>query len=93
MNWCTIFFEQIESSNSEHGYLEKQLDSLEAASQPKADEIKRLKELKKIISSEEKEIDKLTQGSKKLKEKVGMFDCWNKDVEICKKFSFINLFP
>lgn len=75
MNWCPIFVEQIESLNSEHGYLEKQLDSLEAASQPKADEVKRLKELKTIISSEEKQIDTLTQGSKNLKEKVGIFDC------------------
>ncbi|KAL5741248.1 hypothetical protein ACOSP7_027980 [Xanthoceras sorbifolium] len=61
---------EIESLNSEHGYLEKQLDSLEAASQPKRDEIGRLEELKKIITAEEKEIDQLVQGSKKLKEKA-----------------------
>ncbi|XP_015583967.1 structural maintenance of chromosomes protein 4 [Ricinus communis] len=61
---------EIDSLNSEHSYLEKQLGSLEAASQPKKDELDRLKELKKIISSEEMEIDRLTQGSKKLKEKA-----------------------
>lgn len=62
---------QVDSLNSEYKYLEKQLDSLEAASRPKKDEIDRLEELKKIISTEEKEIDRLIQGSKKLKEKVG----------------------
>lgn len=56
--------------NSEHNYLEKQLGSLEAASRPRNDELDRLEELKKIISSEEKEVDRLVQGSKKLKEKV-----------------------
>ncbi|KAK0583746.1 hypothetical protein LWI29_002474 [Acer saccharum] len=61
---------EIESLNSEHGYLEKQLDSLEAASQPKRDEIDRLEELKKIISTEEKEIEQLIQGSKQLKAKA-----------------------
>lgn len=63
-------FFQIESLNSEHSYLEKQLASLEAASQPKTDEIDRLKDLKKIISKEEKEIEKLEKGSKQLKDKV-----------------------
>ena len=63
-------FQQIDSLNSQHSYIEKQLDSLEAASQPRKDELDRLEELKKIISIEEKEIDKLIQGSKKLKEKV-----------------------
>lgn len=37
---------------------------------PRKDEVDRLKELKKIISAEEKELDHLTQGSKQLKEKV-----------------------
>ncbi|KAK3212684.1 hypothetical protein Dsin_017390 [Dipteronia sinensis] len=64
---------EIESLNSEHGYLEKQLDSLEAASQPKRDEINRLEELKKIISAEEKEIEQLIQGSKQLKAKAVEF--------------------
>ncbi|GMI99234.1 ARABIDOPSIS THALIANA STRUCTURAL MAINTENANCE OF CHROMOSOME 4 [Hibiscus trionum] len=61
---------EVDSLNSEYKYLEKQLDSLEAASRPKQDEINRLEELKKIISTEEKEIDRLIQGSKKLKEKA-----------------------
>ncbi|KAL4652692.1 hypothetical protein ACB092_01G249600 [Castanea dentata] len=61
---------EIDSLNSQHSYIEKQLDSLEAASQPRKDELDRLEELKKIISTEEKEIDKLIQGSKKLKEKA-----------------------
>ncbi|CAB4275028.1 unnamed protein product [Prunus armeniaca] len=61
---------EIDSLNSQHGYLEKQIGSLEAASQPKKDELDRLAELKNIISLEEKEMDKLTQGSKQLKEKA-----------------------
>lgn len=64
------FFQQIDSLNSEHSYLEKQLDSLEVASQPGKDELDRLEDLKKIISEEETEIDKLIEGSKELKEKV-----------------------
>lgn len=62
--------QQIESLNEQHNYLEKQLDSLKAASQPRKDEVGRLKDLKKIIAAEEKEIDRLMQGSKQLKEKV-----------------------
>lgn len=65
-----LCFEQIESFTSQHSYLEKQHDSLKAASQPKKNELDRLEELKNIISAEEKEIDKIVQGSKKLKEKV-----------------------
>lgn len=61
---------QIESLNSQHCYLEKQLGSLKAASQPRKDEVDRLEELQKFISVEEKEIDRLTQGSKELKKKV-----------------------
>lgn len=64
------FFQQIDSLNSEHSYLEKQLDSLKVASQPGKDELDRLEDLKKIISEEETEIDKLIEGSKELKEKV-----------------------
>ncbi|OWM64577.1 hypothetical protein CDL15_Pgr020544 [Punica granatum] len=59
---------EIESLHSQHSYLEKQLGSLEAASRPKKDELARLEELKKVIAAEEKEIDTLIQGSKKLKE-------------------------
>ncbi|KAJ4707448.1 Structural maintenance of chromosomes protein [Melia azedarach] len=61
---------EIESLNSQHSYLEKQLYSLEIASQPKKDELDRLEELKRIVSAEEKEIDKLINGSKDLKEKA-----------------------
>lgn len=62
---------QVDSLNSQHIYIEKQLDSLEAASKPQEDELDRLKELKKIIIAEEREINRLTEGSKQLKEKVG----------------------
>ncbi|KAF4390757.1 hypothetical protein G4B88_015647 [Cannabis sativa] len=61
---------EIDSLNTQHNYLEKQRDSLEAASQPRKAELNRLQELKKLISAEEKEIDKLTKGSKQLKEKA-----------------------
>ena len=64
-------FVQIDSLNTQHSYLEKQHDSLEAASQPKEEELNRLEELKNIISAEEKEINKLIKGSKKLKDKGG----------------------
>ena len=61
--------------NLQHSYLEKQHDSLKDASQPKKEELKQLDELKKIISGEEKKIDKLIEGSKQLKEKVS--NKWN----------------
>lgn len=61
---------QIDSLTSQHAYLEKQLDSLKAASEPKKDELDTLEKLAKIITKEEKEIARLTQGSKNLKEKV-----------------------
>ncbi|KAH9676513.1 Structural maintenance of chromosomes protein 4 [Citrus sinensis] len=48
----------------------KELDSLKAASEPRKDEIDRLEELQKIISAEEKEIEKIVNGSKDLKEKA-----------------------
>lgn len=64
---------QIDSLKLLLGDLEKQLNSLKAASQPPKAELDRLKELENIISAEEKEIDKLTQGSKQLKEKVSLF--------------------
>lgn len=65
-----LCLQQIESLNEQHAYLEKQLSSLKAASQPRKDELDKLKNLTKIISAEEKEIDRLLQGSKQLKEKV-----------------------
>ncbi|AET03555.2 putative structural maintenance of chromosomes protein [Medicago truncatula] len=61
---------EVDSLNSQHSYIEKQLGSLEVASNPQENELDRLKELMKIISAEEREINRLTDGSKKLKEKV-----------------------
>ncbi|KAK4772858.1 hypothetical protein SAY87_027877 [Trapa incisa] len=58
---------EIESLHSQHSYLEKQLSSLEAASQPKKDELDRLVVLKKVITVEEREINRLIQESKQLK--------------------------
>lgn len=55
---------------SQHAYLEKQLDSLKAASEPKKDELDSLGKLSKIIAEEEKEIARLIQGSKHFKENV-----------------------
>lgn len=63
-------FIQIESLHSQHSYLEKQLGSLEAASRPKKDELNRLEVLREVIAAEEKEIDRLIQESKQLKEMV-----------------------
>ena len=39
--------------NEQYVYNETRLDSLKAASQPKADEVRRMKELDAIISSEQ----------------------------------------
>ncbi|KAI9120379.1 hypothetical protein K1719_007412 [Acacia pycnantha] len=61
---------EVDSLHSQHSYIEKQLASLEAASQPKRDELNRLEQLKKIISTEELEINKLIDGSKQLKEEA-----------------------
>ncbi|CAI8608890.1 unnamed protein product [Vicia faba] len=62
--------QELESLQVQRVDIEKQLGSLEVASVPQKDELDRLKELQKIISAEEKEIGRLTSGSKKLKEKV-----------------------
>lgn len=62
---------QIDSLHSAHSDLEKDLDSLKAASKPGKEELDRLEELKKIMHYEEKEIDRIMSGSKKLKEMVG----------------------
>ncbi|XXG57520.1 hypothetical protein AAC387_Pa03g4653 [Persea americana] len=61
---------EIESLNAQYGYIEKQLESLKAASQPSRDELDRLEELDNVVSLEEKELEKLARGSKKLKEKA-----------------------
>ncbi|KAG2619208.1 hypothetical protein PVAP13_3NG140858 [Panicum virgatum] len=57
---------EVESMNAQYIYNEKRLDSLKAASQPKADEVRRMKELDAIISSEQVELNRLTKCSKKL---------------------------
>ncbi|KAK4271995.1 hypothetical protein QN277_020606 [Acacia crassicarpa] len=61
---------EVDSLNSQHSYIEKQLASLEAASQPKKDELDRMEQLKKIISTEELDINRLIDGSKQLKEEA-----------------------
>ena len=55
----------------QYGYIEKQLQSLKVASQPSRDELDSLEELDNVVSLEEKELERLARGSKKLKEKVG----------------------
>lgn len=62
---------QIDGMHSEYSGLEKELDSLKAASKPGKDELDRLEELRKIIHDEEKEIGRIMSGSEKLKEMVG----------------------
>ncbi|GJZ80933.1 structural maintenance of chromosomes protein 4, partial [Tanacetum coccineum] len=54
---------EIEELNSQHENLAKQLDSLKAEAEPSNDDLRRLEELKNIISEEEKNINKLTQDS------------------------------
>ncbi|CBI22208.3 unnamed protein product, partial [Vitis vinifera] len=66
----TKILKEIDSLKSQHSYLEKQLDSLKAASKPRKDELNRLEELNKTISAEEKEIERLIEGSKQLKDKA-----------------------
>ncbi|KAJ4832959.1 Structural maintenance of chromosomes protein 4 [Turnera subulata] len=61
---------EIDSLRTERSYIEKQLGSLKAASHPSKDELDRLEELKRIITMEEKEIARLTESSKQLKEKA-----------------------
>lgn len=61
---------QVDNLKLLHNDLVKQLDSLKAASEPIKEEVDKLRELGNIISAEEKEINKLMQGSKQLKEKV-----------------------
>ena len=64
--------------SSQHEYIAKQLGSLKAGAEPSKAELSRLKELAKVISEEENEIKRLTEGSKQLKEKVGngVAICW-----------------
>lgn len=59
--------------NAQYMYNEKRLDSLKSASQPKADEVRRMKELDGIISSEQLELDRLTKCSSKLKDQASPY--------------------
>lgn len=59
--------------NAQYIYNEKRLDSLKAASQPKADEVRRMNELDGIISSEQVELNRLTKCSSKLKDQASAF--------------------
>ncbi|GAB2234374.1 hypothetical protein Drorol1_Dr00003624 [Drosera rotundifolia] len=61
---------EIESLKTQNEYLENQLNSLRAASQPRKDEVDRLKHLKQEISTEENEIYRLSESSKELKSKA-----------------------
>lgn len=56
--------------NAQHSYIERQLDTLKATSKPPKDELNRLKELESIIQAEEKELEKLSKCSSKLKARV-----------------------
>ncbi|XP_020526509.1 structural maintenance of chromosomes protein 4 isoform X1 [Amborella trichopoda] len=61
---------EIDGLNAQYSDIEKQLDSLKAASHPRKDELERLAELDKTIAVEEKELERLLKGSKNLKEKA-----------------------
>ncbi|AQK86965.1 Structural maintenance of chromosomes protein, partial [Zea mays] len=61
---------EVESMNAQYIYNEKRLDSLKTASQPKADELRRMQELDGIISSEQAELERLTKCSSKLKDQA-----------------------
>ncbi|XP_078438243.1 structural maintenance of chromosome 3 [Wolffia australiana] len=61
---------EIDSLNAQQSYIEKQLDSLKQASHPGNDELDRLRELDKIISAEESELQRLSKCSVQLKEKA-----------------------
>ncbi|RWW19735.1 hypothetical protein GW17_00016185 [Ensete ventricosum] len=59
----------VDSLNEHHRYVIKQLESLKVASNPKKDELNRLKELDNVISAEQSELEKLGQCSSTLKER------------------------
>ncbi|KAK1305515.1 Structural maintenance of chromosomes protein 4 [Acorus calamus] len=61
---------EIENLKAQHREIEQKLDTLRNDSQPKAEELARLKELEKVIALEEKEMERLTKCSKKLKDKA-----------------------
>lgn len=59
--------------NAQYIYNENRLDALKAASQPKADEVRRMKELDGIISCEQAELNRLTKCSSKLKDQASAY--------------------
>ncbi|KAK3135188.1 hypothetical protein QOZ80_5BG0415790 [Eleusine coracana subsp. coracana] len=61
---------EVESMNAQYSYNEKRLDSLKAASEPKADEVCRMERLDDIISTEQAELDRLKKCSGKLKDQA-----------------------
>ncbi|KAJ0984224.1 hypothetical protein J5N97_002580 [Dioscorea zingiberensis] len=61
---------EIDSLSAQYSYIEKHLGSLKTASQPKKDELNRLKELDQIMFMEERELEKLTRCSGRLKERA-----------------------
>lgn len=61
---------EVESMNAQYTYNEKRLDSLEAAANPKDDEISRMKELDDLISTEQVALKKLEKSSSKLKDQA-----------------------
>ncbi|KAH0457445.1 hypothetical protein IEQ34_012760 [Dendrobium chrysotoxum] len=61
---------EVDSHATQHSYIEKQLDALKAAAEPKNDDLSRLKELEDIISVEDKEVNKLSRCSNKLKDRA-----------------------
>lgn len=72
LNLTTVLFVQIDSLNEQLNYIKSQLAALKAASQPKKEELNRLKELDGIISAEQSEIEKLVKCSSTLKERVSV---------------------
>ncbi|KAK3138381.1 hypothetical protein QOZ80_5AG0368150 [Eleusine coracana subsp. coracana] len=61
---------EVESMNMQYSYNGNLLHPLEAASQPKADELCRLKELDGIISSEQVELNRLIKCSSRLQDQA-----------------------
>ncbi|KAK8957181.1 Structural maintenance of chromosomes protein 4 [Platanthera zijinensis] len=61
---------EVDSYTTQHRYIEKQLGALKAASEPKKDELSRLKELEDIISSEDMEVNNLSRCSSNLRDRV-----------------------
>ncbi|KAK1271272.1 Structural maintenance of chromosomes protein 4 [Acorus gramineus] len=61
---------EIDNLKAQYREIEQKLYTLRNDSQPKAEELARVKELEKVIALEEKEMERLTKCSKKLKDKA-----------------------